>query len=167
MTTRHSRSVTAALGALLLAAASADAFVINWKTGTVGVARGQSVRVNVAHVGNPNCSSMEPCIKVFDVAGNLLAESDLTLVPGQSASLDLSAAQLGGPDTKNRFPIRAEIELSIDDGRQARFCQNNLVPTLEVFDDETGEATLFVSPALVKGFNPQPDPPGATLDLLR
>ncbi|HZF39514.1 MAG TPA: hypothetical protein VE715_11865 [Blastocatellia bacterium] len=36
----------------------------------------------------------------------------------------------------------------------------NLHISLEVFDNATGKTTAFVSPALIKGFNPQPDPPG-------
>jgi len=36
----------------------------------------------------------------------------------------------------------------------------NLHTSLEVFDNATGKTTAFVSPVLVKGFNPQPDPPG-------
>jgi hypothetical protein len=37
--------------------------------------------------------------------------------------------------------------------------EKSLHVSLEVFDNATGKTTVFVPPALVKGFNPQPDPP--------
>jgi hypothetical protein len=68
---------------------------------------------------------------------------------GQAASLAytataadtyLSAVALGGPDTSTAIG------------------NPDLVPTLEIME---GSRTLYTHPALVKGFNPQPDPPGA------
>lgn len=70
--------------------------------------------------------------------------SEITLLPGEAASLDFTAAStrisvnavmLGGPDT-------------IGDP--------TLVPTLEI--REAGR-TLFIHPGVIRGFNPQPDPP--------
>lgn len=78
--------------------------------------------------------------------------SEVELMPGQAASLNFTAFEgakiqafiqaLGGPDTIGNPDITPEP---------------HLVPSLEVRE---GTRTLFVVPALVKLFNPQPDPPG-------
>lgn len=78
--------------------------------------------------------------------------TEVELMPGQAASLDFTAVEgakiqaftqaLGGPDTKGVPDLTPEP---------------HLVPSLEVRE---GTRTLFVVPALVKFFNPQPDPPG-------
>jgi hypothetical protein len=73
----------------------------------------------------------------------------VSLGPGEAASLAftataadtyLSAVALGGPDTSPAIG------------------SPDLVPTMEVME---GSRTVYTHPALVKGFNPQPDPPGA------
>lgn len=73
----------------------------------------------------------------------------VSLRPGQAASLAFTAAAadtyfsavaLGGPDTSPAIG------------------NPDIVPTLEVIE---GSQTVYTHPALVKGFNPQPDPPGA------
>lgn len=78
---------------------------------------------------------------------------DVTLMPGEAASLDFiatsemkvaaSISSLGGPDTRDQTSRTTP--------------EPHLRPMLEVRE---GVRTLFVVPALVKGFNPQPDPPG-------
>lgn len=74
-------------------------------------------------------------------------------MPGEAASLDFTATadmkvaasihSLGGPDTR--------------EGEAQMTPEPHLTPTLEVRE---GARTIFVVPALAKGFNPQPDPPG-------
>jgi len=73
----------------------------------------------------------------------------VALMPGEAASLDftaaageahISAVMLGGPDTSQGIG------------------NPDIVPTLEVME---GGRTIYTHPAFVKGFNPQPDPPGA------
>lgn len=78
---------------------------------------------------------------------------DVTLMPGEAASFDFTAVEdtkiaasiqsLGGPDTR--------------EGERRRTPEPHLAPTLEVRESLR---TIFVVPAVVKGFNPQPDPPG-------
>jgi hypothetical protein len=77
---------------------------------------------------------------------------DVVLRPGEAASFDFAAAQdmkvaasihsLGGPDTR--------------EGDSQLTPEPHLAPMLEVRE---GTRTLFVVPAVIKGFNPQPDPP--------
>ena len=78
---------------------------------------------------------------------------DVVLQPGHAASLDFTAVQgtriqpfvssLGGPDTSP-----GDVNVTPEP---------HLTSTLEVRE---GTRTMFVIPALVKAFNPQPDPPG-------
>ncbi|MDQ3753996.1 MAG: hypothetical protein M3371_04615, partial [Acidobacteriota bacterium] len=71
-----------------------------------------------------------------------------SLLPGEAASFDIGglpagtqihAILLGGPDTRVAGP------------------EPHVAPTLEVRE---AARTVFTHPALRKGFNPQPDPPG-------
>lgn len=81
---------------------------------------------------------------------------DVALMPGEAASLDFIAAEdvkvaasissLGGPDTRAGDPIPTERLTP----------EPHLAPMLEVRE---GLRTLFVVPGVIKGFNPQPDPP--------
>lgn len=83
---------------------------------------------------------------------------DVVLRPGEAASFDFTAAadtkvaasihSLGGPDTRAGDPIPTERLTP----------EPHLAPMLEVRE---GVRTLFVVPSVIKGFNPQPDPPGA------
>jgi len=78
---------------------------------------------------------------------------DVTLLPGEAASLDFTATSdmkvaatihsLGGPDTR--------------EGDAQITPEPHLAPTLEVRESAR---TIFVVPAVPKFFNPQPDPPG-------
>ena len=82
---------------------------------------------------------------------------DVVLRPGEAASFDFVAAEdvkvaasissLGGPDTRAGDPIPTERLTP----------EPHLAPMLEVRE---GTRTLFVVPGVIKGFNPQPDPPG-------
>lgn len=78
---------------------------------------------------------------------------DVVLMPGEAASFDFTAAggtkvaasihSLGGPDTR--------------EGDAQVTPEPHLTQLLEVRE---GARTIFVVPAVAKGFNPQPDPPG-------
>ena len=82
---------------------------------------------------------------------------DVLLRPGEAASFDFTAVagtkvaasihSLGGPDTRAGDPIPTERLTP----------EPHLAPMLEVRE---GTRTLFVVPGVIKGFNPQPDPPG-------
>lgn len=102
----------------------------------------------------PNCGGIVPVSPTCLVRYRFLRResSEVQLMPGQAASLNFTAVEgaklqafiqaLGGPDTIGDPDITPEP---------------HLVPSLEVRE---GTRTLFVVPALVKLFNPQPDPPG-------
>ena len=102
----------------------------------------------------PNCGGIVPVPPTCLVRYRFLRResSNVQLMPGQAASLNFTAVEgaklqafiqaLGGPDTI---------------GNPDETPEPHLVPSLEVRE---GTRTLFVVPALVKLFNPQPDPPG-------
>ena len=102
----------------------------------------------------PNCGGIVPVPPTCLVRYRFLRResTEVQLMPGQAASLNFTAVEgakvqsfiqaLGVPDTisnPNETP------------------EPHLVPSLEVRE---GTRTLFLVPALVKFFNPQPDPPG-------
>ncbi len=80
---------------------------------------------------------------------------EVELMPGQAASFDFLASAatkidasvnfLGGPDTQP------------GENRRRRTPEPHLAATLEVRESAR---TIFVVPAVARGFNPQPDPPG-------
>ncbi|CAN5485506.1 MAG: hypothetical protein H0T77_12950 [Pyrinomonadaceae bacterium] len=102
----------------------------------------------------PNCGGIVPVPPCLIRYRFLRRESrEVELMPGQAASFDFLASAvtkinasvqfLSGPDTRP--------------GDNRRTPEPHLAPTLEVLE---GARTIFVVPAVVKGFNPQPDPPG-------
>jgi hypothetical protein len=102
----------------------------------------------------PACGGIAPVPTTCLVRHRFLRResTEVQLMPGQAASLNFTAVEgaklqafiqaLGGPDTV---------------GNPNETPEPHLVPSLEVRE---GTRTLFVVPALVKLFNPQPDPPG-------
>jgi hypothetical protein len=102
----------------------------------------------------PSCGGIVPAPATCLVRYRFVRResSEVELKPGQAASLNFTAIEgakvqafvqaLGGPDTKGDPELTPEP---------------HLVPSFEVRE---GNRTLFVVPALVKLFNPQPDPPG-------
>ena len=102
----------------------------------------------------PNCGGIVPVPPTCLVRYRFLRResSEVELKQGQAASLNFTAFEgakiqafvqaVGNPDTTGDPDITPEP---------------HLVPSLEVRE---GTSTLFVVPAIVKFFNPQPDPPG-------
>jgi hypothetical protein len=153
---------------IAVGATRAEAIVIvGGKTGTFGLAAGQTARISVLHAGAARVGGVIPCVGVFDMAGTQLAEleGDTPVRPGQGAFFDFDAGRLG-LHAGERAQLRVEVELSQppdptqppDPARERRLRAEDAIVTLEVFDNETGKTT-FVLPVVLKGFNPQPEPP--------
>lgn len=125
----------------------------------VGITQGQTARLNVVNLHEePNRPACELELMFLDGEGNMLAERGFMIDGGRSAFLDLDADELGGPDTREgRVPIRPVIQAL--GGPDTKSC-DGVIPTLEIFDSETGQTQAILNPAVIKGFNPQPDPPG-------
>lgn len=120
--------------------------VIGGKFGMVGITMGQTARLNVVNVGNPdekgvgNPDTRECMVELmfFDSDGDMLDMMMVSLDPGMAAFHDLGfpagvagrlqiravVLALGGPDTK---------------------CKN-IKPTLEIYDNQTMKTEVFQPP---------------------
>jgi hypothetical protein len=117
----------------------------------VGLARGQTARLNVVNIGDPNSSPCDVGLTFFDSRGAVLARDAQTLRPGAAGFLDLNREAVGDPN--QRVQIRAVVQFSSTD------CLAQVRTSLEVYDNDTGKTTLIVAHA----FDPHPDPPGKQL----
>ena len=139
----------------------AQAFVIvGGKTGLFGVTQGQKVRISTVNVDH-NRGGIVPCVGIFGLAGNELARNEgMALMKGQGTFFDFDASMLG-LRSGERAQLRVEVELEPTpdaDGRTRRIQPDEAIVTVEVYDNASGK-TMFVIPATLKGFNPQPEPP--------
>lgn len=149
---RRAIASTVVVVAIVAAIAPLSAIIIiNGKTGLFGVATDQTIRVSILNAAAKG--GINPCVGVFDINGVLLAEVEgRALHQGEGTFIDFDAAALGLREAI-RTQLRVEVELG-----PARLRAEDVVLTLEVFDNDTGK-TVFVAPWVLKGFNPQPEPP--------
>jgi hypothetical protein len=139
--------------------------------GMVGFAAGQTVRLNVVNTWPPGPSRegelppgpIRARLAVFDGAGRLLASKRVELAGGESDFLDLRFPGVAGDVLLPRVQIRAQVDVMLPPGPSLppgpTLPPDPCRSTLEVLDDATARTSLFVSPAVIRGFNPQPDPP--------
>ena len=125
-------------------ATPSEAYIIDGgKTGLIGITDGQTLRVNVANVGS--AGALEPCIKVFDAMGNLVAEFEGDrLTAGMAASFDLNRDDI--VDSRGRLELRLETEVEDPDERDARRLRKRVRITVEIFDNATGKTEVFTAP---------------------
>ncbi len=126
-------------------------------TPPVHIAEGQSLRVNFLNTGRSPFEII-PCI--FDGEGaHIKTGETITLLPGQTRSFSITRAEAG-----QRTDPSALVRTGVHCDGSVRHCdgsvRKHLVVSGEVVDDATGRSTLFV-PGLLRGFDPQPDPPAA------
>ena len=124
-----------------------------------GIGVGQTARLNVINtISDPGVMPCRVALSFFDGEGNLLGGPDTKeLRPGQSAFLDQAITD-PGIRPPGRLQIRAAVAAEFGNGQELRAC-GRVIQTLEVFSTETGQ-TVFIHPMVIRGFNPQPDPPG-------
>ncbi len=136
--------------------------------GILGIARGQTARINVANVSSPDNPLFppDPCrvtMSFVDADGNVLinnagqpVQREVTLQPGHAAFL-----QINGDNYiergQTRLTFRPVVTVMPGD---PNLPPDPCIPTLEVIDNLTARTTLL-NPGVIRGFNPQPDPPGA------
>jgi hypothetical protein len=143
---------------------------VTGRTGLFGVMAGQSIGISIVNAGARG--GIQPCVGIFDIRGNLLAEiaAPAPLRPGEGTFVTFDAAALG-VRRGQRMQVRAEVELEFssppDDNQPpdptfppvpVRTRRGDVIATLEVFDPATGR-TAFTMPWVLVGFNPQPEPP--------
>jgi len=170
----------------LLAASSADAFKeVDARPadmfGMVGIARGQAARLNVVSIGNPDFippdvgdrpSSCQVELGFLDGEGRSLGRTTAALMPGQASFFDVFFDALVDAGAASRLQVRGfiieggktqnppEPDSSDRPGAMGTDPCRGLLPSVEVYDVATGASTLVLHPAVIRGFNPQPDPPG-------
>jgi len=138
--------------------------------GIVGITSGQTMRINVTSLIPPPVNDLPPSpIRVamaFRYANGNLARNRKTgevirkvvdLESGDSAFLEVDYEML--PPGPTRAQLRAVVVVQPPPTQDTNLLQDGVcVPSVEVINNSTGK-TLFMNPAVVRGFNPQPDPP--------
>ena len=131
MKTRTTSSMLIALllASLTLGVTKAQAFVIDWRP--VGITFGQTARVTAANTGT---TAIIINGTFLDSEGTVLGQFDRQVIePGKMMSFDLNADDIVREN--NRIQIR--LVLSSDTSR-------GLLTSIEVFNNDTGETTVFV-----------------------
>jgi len=117
---------------------------------TIGIAAGQTARLNAINTNADRGIVID--WKFLDSQGRILARSrePQLIPPGQMRSFDLNADEVNVTrDPSSRVQVIAIIR-TIEDPDTIY-----LHTSLEVIDNATGKTTVFVSPTLVRGVNPQ------------
>ena len=141
-----------------------------YRFGMVGLAEGQIARLNVVSladasgIDNPNIQPVVLELSFLDEAGRGLVTRDGTpiqstvrLMRGRSAHLDLDWGAMiidGG-----RIPFRALVKAAAPDGAGRKASDPEWIPTLEIFDAETGRTSVFLQPGterFIKEVDPAP-----------
>jgi hypothetical protein len=172
----HTRWSKTILNSLLILLACSAALVISSEAadqtnerpiyfGSVGLASGQTARLNIISVGDPNIIAPGPCrvgLSFLDARGIIINDrngrpmsAQLDVSQGASGFFDMSA---GAIIINGRVQYRALVSLPPAPTDGSVDPCSNVVPTLEVFDQKTGRTTLFLHPALIRGFVSAADP---------
>lgn len=143
--------------------------------GMVGIAPGQTLRVNVSNVVATNDSGFPPgpsrvAIIVINSQGDPVRHRDgspvrrvVMLERGDSAFLDLNGDDLQYPPGPTRLQLRAVVNVfppGPTDNEAPPPIGDRIVPSVEIFNNANGRTVVFIgNPGVIRGFNPQPDPP--------
>jgi hypothetical protein len=103
--------------------------------GTVGIASGQTARLNAVTAGVGHDVPVE--LTFLDDKGNVVGRTVVRLQPGRATSLDYHFIPgISG----NRIPVRGLVRWASQLGPEGY-----VIPSLEIIDDATGR-TVFVHP---------------------
>ncbi|HEY0461437.1 MAG TPA: hypothetical protein VGC97_20040 [Pyrinomonadaceae bacterium] len=143
--------------------------------GMVGIAAGQTLRVSVSNIIMPNDVGFPPgptraVITFRNANGNLIRNRSgevirraVDLERGETTFLDLNYDEF--PPGPTRLQSRAVIVVTPppigDSTEQPPPVNDRIVSTVEVINNRDGRTqfAVFTNPAVIHGFNPQPDPP--------
>ena len=133
----------------VLAVSASAQINLNIQTfGMVGIAEGQTARLNVLNVGvqapalGVQCSA---ALSFLDDQGAVLKTATVTVIPGRSASLDLDADTDLKLSTNQRLQIRATIQIPPAVSSSAQPVSScPLTPTLEIFDRFKGKTSVVM-----------------------
>lgn len=140
--------------------------------GMVGITPGQTLRVNVSNVIATNDSVLPPgpsrvAFIVINSHGDPVRHRDgspvrrvVMLERGESAFLDLNGDDLQFPPGPSRLQVRAVVNVFAPGPTDNAFPTGPIVPSVEIFNNANGRTVVFIgNPGVIRGFNPQPDPP--------
>ena len=137
--------------------------------GLVGITAGQTARISVANTIMPNDIALPPgpvrvVMSFRGMNGQLVRNRggevirrNVELDRGDAAFLDLDYDQL--PPSPIRAQIRPVVTVQYPSGEIAE--HKPIVVGAEVINNANGRTQfgVYTDPAVVRGFNPQPDPP--------
>jgi hypothetical protein len=124
---------------MVIGAMRAEAIIIVNRSGMIGVTGSQTLRINIANVGN-EVSGIAPCVIVFDTFGTELARFDGDpLFSGKAASFDYVA-----PPDDGRTELRVVIQLEDRQEISGKRLKGRVRTTLEVFDNATGGTVAII-----------------------
>ncbi len=164
---RKYTSVFVPAGAVLMLIATAASGQSAYQPGVsfpmIGIANGESIRVNALDMGSSMSTPSSSCsvtLRLLDAQGQLLKQNVVTLRPGKAASLDLTRNAV--PSNNHRVEIRAVLLFGYSAGAaptreilQQYDC--NIVPSLEIYSNDTGKTNAVVTEA--KPLPPSTPPP--------
>jgi hypothetical protein len=123
--------------------------------GMVGIAQGQTARLNLVHTGSavPGLIPPDPCrarLRFLDADGNVLTALTAEVPAGHSTFLDFTPASIPTNLADALAPLRAEVRASV------RFLTDQTPPdpcrtNVEIFDNVTGRTTVLFPPDPCRG----------------
>lgn len=144
----------------------------HYSFGMVGITQGQTLRVNVANVITANDSNFPPgpsrvAIIVVNSRGEVVRTRNGQVVRtveflerGDSTFLDLNTDDIQWPPGTVRLQVRAVVNVFPPGPTDVVIPYDSAVPSVEIFNNANGRTVLFIgNPGVIRGFNPQPDPP--------
>jgi hypothetical protein len=117
--------------------------------GMIGIAQGQTARLNLVNTASPDAALLAPpCrarLRFLDADGNLLTRLAAEVPAGHSRFLDFSPASIPTNTVGDVvLPLRAEIRPAVN------FQDDEFAPpcrvTLEIFNNATGRTTVLYAP---------------------
>ena len=120
-------------------------------SGAVGIALGQTARFNVLRPNETATATCSAVLTYFDGAGTQLKTTTVTVAPGTAGYLDLfSDADLSlAADQRKQIRVTVAVPVtapssssSSTTAKAAPVCR--LIPTLEIFDELTGKASVVL-----------------------
>ncbi len=108
---------------------------VEFNFGMIGITRGQTARLSMLNLGR---EPINLSLNFTDSEGRLIKRSFEMVEGGHSIFLDLTPGTVD--DVAGRFQIHASIEAAGRGGDAGR----QFIPTLEVFDNETGRTHVVL-----------------------
>lgn len=118
--------------------------------GMVGIAEGQTARLNLVNLLQPGASTVppDPCraeLQFLDGDGNVMASRLVRLEAGHAAFLDFAPTFVPVNTVGDAIaPLRAEIRANVELGT-AGLPPDPCRATLEIFDNATARTTVFIA----------------------